>query len=237
MAAQVDDDHDTRPGGAARRVGAAHSRTRSAVGVPGGRSSPTASWTRCRIGCAIGLWHLGVRPGDRVGLRLHKSIDGSSTIFGILKAGAAYVPVDAESPAARGAYILNDCQVKVVVTGARARRPRSPRSCGGSARRRPCSRWQTPTAPPGVARAARRAAGERSGAAGADGDSPVRTTSPTSSTRRAPRATRRASCCRTGTPRASSTGAPTRSSRGRRTRSRRTRRSTSTCRSSTSTCR
>lgn len=62
------------------------------------------------------LWHLGVRPGDRVGLRLHKSIDAVIAIFGILKAGAAYVPVDAESPAARGAFILNDCQVKALIT-------------------------------------------------------------------------------------------------------------------------
>jgi amino acid adenylation domain-containing protein len=62
------------------------------------------------------LWQLGVRPGDRVGLRLHKSVDGIIAIFGVLKAGAAYVPVDAESPVARGAYILNNCQVKVVVT-------------------------------------------------------------------------------------------------------------------------
>jgi amino acid adenylation domain-containing protein len=69
------------------------------------------------------LWQLGVRPGDRVGLRLHKSIDGIITIFGVLKAGAAYVPVDAESPAARGAYILNNCQVKVVVTETTLRGP------------------------------------------------------------------------------------------------------------------
>jgi L-proline---[L-prolyl-carrier protein] ligase len=62
------------------------------------------------------LWHLGVRPGDRVGLRLRKSIDAVVAICGILKAGAAYVPVDAESPPARGAFILNDCQVKVVLT-------------------------------------------------------------------------------------------------------------------------
>jgi amino acid adenylation domain-containing protein len=62
------------------------------------------------------LWQLGVRRGDRVGLRLHKSVDGVAAIFGILKCGAAYVPVDAESPAARGAYIHNDCQVKVVFT-------------------------------------------------------------------------------------------------------------------------
>lgn len=62
------------------------------------------------------LWHIGVRQGDRVGMRLHKSIDALAVLFGILKAGAAYVPVDAESPAARGAFILNDCQVKAVFT-------------------------------------------------------------------------------------------------------------------------
>ena len=59
---------------------------------------------------------MGVRRGDRVGLRLHKSIEAVATIFGALKAGAAYVPVDAESPAARAAYILKDCNVRVVVT-------------------------------------------------------------------------------------------------------------------------
>lgn len=62
------------------------------------------------------LWHLGVRPGDRVGLRLRKSADTVAAIFGILKAGAGYVPVDAESPAARGAYIFDNCKVKAVFT-------------------------------------------------------------------------------------------------------------------------
>jgi amino acid adenylation domain-containing protein len=62
------------------------------------------------------LASLGVRQGDRVGMRLHKSVDGVAALFGIMKAGAAYVPVDAESPVARGAYILNDCQVRAVVT-------------------------------------------------------------------------------------------------------------------------
>ena len=57
----------------------------------------------------------GSARGSR-GLRLHKSIDSLAAIFGILKAGAAYVPVDAESPSARGAYILNNCQVKALLT-------------------------------------------------------------------------------------------------------------------------
>ena len=58
---------------------------------------------------------MGVRPGDRVGIYLRKSIDAVAAIFGILKAGAAYVPVDPGAPAARGAFILNNCQVNVVV--------------------------------------------------------------------------------------------------------------------------
>jgi amino acid adenylation domain-containing protein len=60
----------------------------------------------------------GVTRGDRVGLFLPKSIDALVAIFGALKAGAAYVPVDPGAPAARGAYILGDCAVKVVVVAA-----------------------------------------------------------------------------------------------------------------------
>ncbi|HXG43207.1 MAG TPA: amino acid adenylation domain-containing protein [Gemmatimonadales bacterium] len=57
----------------------------------------------------------GVRPGDRVGLYLPKSIDAVAGIFGALKAGAAYVPVDPLSPPARAAYILRDCAVRAVL--------------------------------------------------------------------------------------------------------------------------
>lgn len=61
------------------------------------------------------LYHLGVCRGDRVGIYLHKSIDSLAAIFGILKTGAAYVPVDPGAPVSRNAYILSDCQVKTVV--------------------------------------------------------------------------------------------------------------------------
>jgi amino acid adenylation domain-containing protein len=61
------------------------------------------------------LWALGVRPGDRVGIYMHKSIDAVAAIYGILKTGAAYVPVDPGAPPARNAYILQNCAVKAVV--------------------------------------------------------------------------------------------------------------------------
>lgn len=59
---------------------------------------------------------IGVRPGDRVGIYLHKSIDSVAAILGILKAGAAYVPVDPTAPVHRNALILADCTVAAVVT-------------------------------------------------------------------------------------------------------------------------
>ena len=38
----------------------------------------------------------GVMPRDRVGIYLHKSPSAIASIFGIMKAGACYVPVDAK---------------------------------------------------------------------------------------------------------------------------------------------
>ncbi len=53
----------------------------------------------------------GVRPGDRVAIHVTKSIDTVAILFGILRAGAAYIPVDPHGPAGRNAYIMNDCAV------------------------------------------------------------------------------------------------------------------------------
>lgn len=61
------------------------------------------------------LGRMGVGPSDRVGIYVSKSIDAVAAIFGVLKAGAAYVPVDATAPASRNAYILRDCGVKTVI--------------------------------------------------------------------------------------------------------------------------
>ena len=61
------------------------------------------------------LVRLGVGPGDRIGIYIRKSIDAIASIFGVLKSGAAYVPVDIGAPPSRNAYILSDCSVSCVL--------------------------------------------------------------------------------------------------------------------------
>ena len=49
---------------------------------------------------------------------LPKDATAVVAIFGILKAGAAYVPVDATAPAERGRRILTDCDIRgLIVNG------------------------------------------------------------------------------------------------------------------------
>lgn len=57
----------------------------------------------------------GVRPGDRVGMMIRKSVDAVATLFGVMKAGAAYVPVDPTAPMERCAYIFRNCAVRAIV--------------------------------------------------------------------------------------------------------------------------
>jgi amino acid adenylation domain-containing protein len=55
----------------------------------------------------------GVVRGDRVGVIMPKGADAIAAFFGIMKAGAAYVPADYSAPAARNRTILSDCAVRV----------------------------------------------------------------------------------------------------------------------------
>lgn len=88
---------------------------RTAVIEPGGDSIPYGNLESLSNRVRDRLHHMGVRRGDRVGIYLHKSIDSIATIFGILKTGASYVPVDPGAPVSRNAYILSDCQVKAII--------------------------------------------------------------------------------------------------------------------------
>jgi amino acid adenylation domain-containing protein len=67
-------------------------------------------------GLARALVGAGVRLGDRVGIFLSKSIETVSSVYGIMKAGAAYVPMDPQAPVGRAALVASDCTVAAVVT-------------------------------------------------------------------------------------------------------------------------
>jgi acyl-CoA synthetase (AMP-forming)/AMP-acid ligase II len=66
---------------------------------------------------AHALLDLGVGQGDRVGLYLDKSLESLVGIYGVLKAGAAYVPFDPNAPTARLGYIAGNCGIRVLLTG------------------------------------------------------------------------------------------------------------------------
>ena len=66
-----------------------------------------------RVSAALAA--VGVTPGDRVGLCVPKTINALGSVFGILKSGAAYVPVDYHAPAARNGFIFSDCAARAVI--------------------------------------------------------------------------------------------------------------------------
>ncbi|HEX2747531.1 MAG TPA: amino acid adenylation domain-containing protein, partial [Verrucomicrobiales bacterium] len=69
-------------------------------------------------GVAAALIAEGTQPGDLVGLLMDRSGGMTSAILGILKAGAAYLPIDAAYPAERAAFMLADAGVRVLLTDA-----------------------------------------------------------------------------------------------------------------------
>jgi non-ribosomal peptide synthetase component F len=62
------------------------------------------------------LQNLGVQPETPVGICLERSLEMVIGILGILKAGAAYVPLDPDYPAQRLEYIISETQVPVILT-------------------------------------------------------------------------------------------------------------------------
>jgi len=60
----------------------------------------------------------GITPGDRVGLCLDRSIEMIVAVVGVLKSGAAYVPLDSAYPADRLAMMIEDVGLHCLFTHA-----------------------------------------------------------------------------------------------------------------------
>ena len=62
------------------------------------------------------LIQMGVQPDDRIALCVERGMDMVAGMLGIMKAGAAFVPLDPDYPAERLAYMLVDCGARALVS-------------------------------------------------------------------------------------------------------------------------
>jgi amino acid adenylation domain-containing protein/non-ribosomal peptide synthase protein (TIGR01720 family) len=62
------------------------------------------------------LQQKGLGKGDRVGLSLRRSPDLIAALLGILKSGAAYVPLDANYPQERLSFMIEDADIAFLIT-------------------------------------------------------------------------------------------------------------------------
>ncbi|HET8707283.1 MAG TPA: amino acid adenylation domain-containing protein, partial [Pseudomonadales bacterium] len=65
---------------------------------------------------AHALLRLGVQADDRVALFLPRDVSAVAAVLGVLKSGAAYVPIDVSYPFDRIKFIIDDATPKVVLT-------------------------------------------------------------------------------------------------------------------------
>lgn len=100
-----------------RRAAAAHP-DQIAV-VDGARSLTYAQLDAWSDALALDLRGSGVERGDRVGIHIDKSAEAIAAIYAVLKAGAAYVPLDPTAPVVRLRAIARDSGLAVLLIGAR----------------------------------------------------------------------------------------------------------------------
>ncbi|WP_370469510.1 non-ribosomal peptide synthase/polyketide synthase, partial [Corallococcus caeni] len=92
-------------------------RTPDAVALVLGDATLTYARLEARANqLAHHLGALGIVPGARVGLAVERSFEMVIALLAILKAGAAFVPVDRNAPVERIAMLLEDADVGVVLT-------------------------------------------------------------------------------------------------------------------------
>lgn len=65
------------------------------------------------------LREMGVSRGDRVGVLGHKSLRLVASIYGVMKSGAAYVPINPEAPNSHVERIIDDCRITHLVSDER----------------------------------------------------------------------------------------------------------------------
>jgi malonyl-CoA/methylmalonyl-CoA synthetase len=102
-----------------------------AAGFPADRGKPAfilsdgsqVSYAELEAGAAQIAGHLvasGVAPGDRVGLQAEKSVEAVMIYLGVLKAGAAFLPLNSAYTQSEVDYFVHDAEPRVFITDAQA---------------------------------------------------------------------------------------------------------------------
>ena len=94
---------------------AAASRPDHTAVVAGGKRLSYGELDRRVAGLATGLHGLGVQRGDRVAVVLRNSADAAIAIYGILRAGAAFVPLNPTAKEAKLAYLVEHSGATAVI--------------------------------------------------------------------------------------------------------------------------
>ncbi|HEU4326191.1 MAG TPA: amino acid adenylation domain-containing protein [Roseiflexaceae bacterium] len=89
--------------------------------VCGGQQISYAALDRRAGRLALLLRASGVRPEERVGICVERSIDTLVCVLAVWKAGGAYVPLDPEYPPERLAHMVADSRTQVILTRAALR--------------------------------------------------------------------------------------------------------------------
>jgi amino acid adenylation domain-containing protein len=117
LAARLLREREAARAGAHRSFEAQVAATPDAVAVVFGDHTLTYAELNTRANrLAHRLRRLGAGPQTLVGLCLQRRLDLVVGLLGILKSGAAYVPLDPSFPAARLGYMLTDSNLAVLVT-------------------------------------------------------------------------------------------------------------------------
>lgn len=77
------------------------------------------------------LFQRGVRQGDRVGILFKRSIEAVVALFGIMRTGASYVPIDPAMPAGRMSTILQNCAIRCLLASSETAASVLPQLDGG----------------------------------------------------------------------------------------------------------
>jgi amino acid adenylation domain-containing protein len=82
-----------------------------------GNHSLTFTEVKDRMNQLANLLHeLGIKKGDRIGIYLNRSIETVIAMYGIMQAGAVYVPLDPKTPIDRTQFLLDDCNIEILIS-------------------------------------------------------------------------------------------------------------------------